>query len=96
MQALNAPQTVDKLFYSPFFHETIEDLQDKNNWRFDVAKNAYINFPNYIEGEENRLTEMDAYNRPNIIFQFDLLKLTDKKPAPFEIDDKPVMISTCY
>ena len=95
-QVLNAPQTVDKLFYSPFFHETVENLHDQNKWRYDVSKNAYINFQNYVEGEENRLTEMDAYNMPNIIFQFDILKLTDKKPVPSEIEEKPVMIATCY
>jgi len=92
---LNAPESVDKVFYSPSYQESAEDLQDKNNWRFDESKGAYINFLNYVEGEENRLTEQDANNRPNIVYQFNLLELAEKKPVPFDIDTKPLFTRTC-
>jgi hypothetical protein len=94
-QVLNAPKSVDKVFYSPSYQESAEDLQDKNNWRFDESKGAYINFLNYVEGEENRLTEQDANNRPNIVYQFNLLELAEKKLVPFDIDTKPLFTRTC-
>jgi hypothetical protein len=94
-QILEAPTSVDKVFYNPFYNQSNENLNDKYNWKFDERKNAYINIHNYVNGEENRPKEQDAYNKMNIIYQFNLLKLVEKKVKPFAIDRKSLFVAIC-
>lgn len=94
-QILDAPQSTDKVFYNPFYNESVENVNDKLNWKFDEGKNAFINFLNYVEGEENRPDEQDAYNKMNIVYQFNLLKLGKKQPADFAREAKPLFVATC-
>lgn len=94
-QLLAAPQSTDKVFYNPFYNESGEDVNDKLNWKFNESKNAFINFQNYVEGEENRPDEQDAYNKMNIVYQFNLLKLAQKEPKAFAKEAKPLFVATC-
>ncbi|MFD2287089.1 hypothetical protein GJU39_10600 [Pedobacter petrophilus] len=92
---LEAPQTTEKVFCNPFYNQTTVDASDKDNWKFNESKNAFINFQNYVEGEENKPDEQDAYNKMNIVYQFDLLKLAEKKIIPFSINTKSLFIAIC-
>ncbi len=92
---LNAPKTTDQVFYNPFYKTSQNDVNDKLKWKFDDQKNAFINFQNYEEGEEYRPDEQDAYNNMNIVYQFNMLKLAEKKVKPFAINPKPLIIATC-
>lgn len=92
---LDAPESTDKVFYNPFYNESGEDVNDKLNWKFDESKNAYINFQNYVEGEENRPDEQDAYNKMNIVYQYNLLKLAKKQHENFAKEAKPLFVANC-
>jgi len=94
-QILAAPQSTEKIFYNPFYKESTADVSDKRNWKFDEGKNAFINFLNYVEGEENRPNEQDAYNKMNIVYQFNLLKLIQKEPKAFSKEAKPLFVAKC-
>jgi len=91
----HAPRSTDKVFYNPFYNRTAEDVNDIHNWKFNEKKNAYISFLNYTEGEEYKPEAQDAYNKMNIVYQFNILPLTDKVVAPFSIDNKPLFTATC-
>ncbi|MEO5910226.1 MAG: hypothetical protein ABIP95_05020 [Pelobium sp.] len=94
-QFLEAPQSTEKVFYNPFYKQSTDDLNDLNNWKFNESKNAFINFPNYVEGEEYKLDEQDAYNKMSIVYQFDLLKLAEKKIIPFSVNNKSIFTANC-
>ena len=91
----HAPRSVGKVFYNPFYNQSGEDITDTLNFKFNKEKNAYINFLNYVEGEEYRPEEQDAYNHMYIIYQFNLLPLADKKMLPFAIDHKSLFTAVC-
>lgn len=94
-QIVNLPKTTAKVFYNPFYNRSNADVNDLNNWKFNEKKNAFINFLNYQEGEENKPKEQDAYNKMNIIYQFNNLPLSNKVIQPFAIDYKPLFVATC-
>lgn len=94
-QLVNAPRTVDKVFFNPFYKQTTVDVNDVYNWKFNKNKNAFINFLNYEEGEEYRPREQDAYNKLNIIYQYDVLPLANKKVIPFLFDNHSLFTATC-
>lgn len=94
-QVAHAPQSTDKVLYNPFYNRSNADINDTYNWKFDEKKNAYINFLNYVEGEEYRPDEQEAYNRMNILYQFEAVPISTKVIQPFAIDNKPLFVATC-
>ncbi|MFC3561407.1 hypothetical protein [Pedobacter jamesrossensis] len=94
-QIVNAPRSTDKVFYNPFYSSSKENVSDKLNWKFDDKKNAYVNLFNYTEGEEYKPDTDDAYNKKNIIYQFNILPLKNKAIIPFAIDSKPLFTENC-
>lgn len=94
-QVLDAPTSTEKVFYGPLYRQSEADVNDRHNWKFDSEKNAFINFLNYVDGEENRPNEQDAYNRITIVYQYNILKLGDKKNRPFATGQKPLFVATC-
>lgn len=94
-QILNAPKSVDKVLFNPFYKSSNEEVSDKLNWKFDAQKNAFVNLYNYTEGEEYKRDADNAYNNMNIIYQFNILPLKNKAILPYSIDTKPLFTETC-
>jgi hypothetical protein len=84
----------DTLLYNPFYNNCREDIYDTLNYRYDSSKNAYINFPNYEEGEENQTSD-DGYNRCYILYPFRQLKQFYKESRPFTVLEKPLFTAKC-
>jgi hypothetical protein len=93
------PLNPDKVFYNAYYKDYQESHasppieQDTLNYRFDAKKDAYINFPNYEEGEENR-PKKDDFNNENVIYKFVLLPV-NKVMGQYSVDERPLFTSVC-
>lgn len=92
----NMPQETNTVRYNPFYKQCTEDIvKDTLNWRFEQKKNAYINFSNYVEGEEYRPDEQDAYNKMTIVYEFQHLPVAGKSAGTITIDEVPLFVVKC-
>ncbi|SHF80897.1 hypothetical protein [Pedobacter caeni] len=83
----NMPQETNSVMYNPFYEECREDIaKDTLNWRFEQNKNAYINFLNYVEGEDNTT---------KIVYEFQHLPVTGKSAGAIAIDEVPLFVVKC-
>lgn len=82
----------EKLFITPLYNEFKGDEEEfRLNFKFNEAKNVWINTLNYIEGEEN--TEDYDYNIINILNEYRILPNFKKTKSNIKIDQTPIFVS---
>jgi hypothetical protein len=88
--------STDEIYVSQLYKNLDEDVNSdifKHNYKFDTQKNAYINFLNYVEGEEN--TKDYDYNNTNIFFKYTRNSNFVKNEKLFVIDQNPIFKEYC-
>lgn len=84
----------DTMLINPYYKDCDEDVLDTLNFRYDVAKNAFINFLNYEEGEEYTQPQ-DYYNRCFILYPFRKLGHFIRDRRTITITETPLFQATC-
>lgn len=84
----------DTILMNPYYKDCQEDVLDTLNFRYDEGKNAFVNFPNYEEGEEYTQPQ-DYYNRCFILYPFRKLSRFAHARQIFDIIEVPLFHATC-
>lgn len=94
---LNIPLEPESVFYNAHYTMGPENLEeDTLNYRFNIKKDAYINFRNYVEGEENKPQKKgsDDYDNLNVVYRYRKLTST-KTSGQVNLDAKPIFTAKC-
>lgn len=94
-QLLNTPMDPESVYYNPYYNEAMAGTEkDTLNYRFNSEKDAYINFRNYKEGEENKSVKESDYNNLNVIYRYRMLKYTTAAGS-VKLDTIPIFTAKC-
>jgi hypothetical protein len=94
-QLLSMPLNPDDVFYNPYFKEAQPGPEkDTLNYRFNKQKDAYINFPNYVEGEENKSEQESDFNNMDVIYRYHKLSSSNSN-GKVNLEAKPIFTAKC-
>ncbi|WP_124636921.1 hypothetical protein [Taibaiella sp. KBW10] len=84
----------DTILINNRFNQYDMELVDTLNYTFDVAKNAFVNFLNYKEGESDEALE--DYNNSLLLYPYKKLHWTEQKlPVAIKLLQQPIFNFTC-